>query len=136
MDQEQKEAAREAFARVQSLVFTLALENGWWDDFRRRCPDSGIPLGDPELTPKAYLEKLMMTVTELCEASDEVRHGHMAIRYRESDGKPEGYPIEMADAVIRLFDLAEASGFNLFDAILIKHAYNATRPHRHGDLPF
>lgn len=38
----------------------------------------------------------------------------------------------MADAVIRLFDLAGAMGHDLGRAIIEKHEYNKTRPFRHG----
>lgn len=46
--------------------------------------------------------------------------------------KPEGFPIEIADALIRIFDLAGAHGIDLDEAVRIKMAYNATRPVRHG----
>lgn len=39
---------------------------------------------------------------------------------------------EMADAYIRLLDLAEHRGIDLFDCAIQKHAYNLTRPHKHG----
>lgn len=40
---------------------------------------------------------------------------------------------EMADKVIRIFDEAGRSNVRLFRAIFLKHAYNATRPWRHGN---
>ena len=46
--------------------------------------------------------------------------------------KPCGIPSELADAVIRILDMAEAYGINLEQAILEKMAYNDTRSHRHG----
>lgn len=48
------------------------------------------------------------------------------------NGKPEGFDVELADAVIRIADLCGAFGINLAAAIELKHAYNQTRPHRHG----
>jgi NTP pyrophosphatase (non-canonical NTP hydrolase) len=47
-------------------------------------------------------------------------------------GKPEGFPVELADAVIRLFGLAYEAGIDLPAAIEEKLAYNATRPFKHG----
>lgn len=132
------EPSNQAFKQVQEMVFDLASRNGWWDDYSASI---GVDVAGARttiqlnVTPKARLEKLMMVVSEVTEALDDVRQDRMDITYRE-DGKPEGYPIELADAVIRLFDLAEADGIDLYEVIMIKHRFNETRPRRHGDLPF
>ena len=39
---------------------------------------------------------------------------------------------ELADAVIRIFDLAGLLKIQIGSYILEKHKYNRTRPHRHG----
>lgn len=44
----------------------------------------------------------------------------------------EAMSVELADAVIRCMDLAEALDLDLAGAIVAKVAYNATRPHKHG----
>jgi NTP pyrophosphatase (non-canonical NTP hydrolase) len=46
--------------------------------------------------------------------------------------KPEGLPIELADAVIRILDYCEYAGIDLGVAIRQKMAYNELRPYRHG----
>lgn len=46
--------------------------------------------------------------------------------------KPEGFAIEMADAVIRIGDLLEPLGLDLEQAIRQKHMYNQRRSYRHG----
>ncbi len=40
---------------------------------------------------------------------------------------------EIADIIIRGFDTANRLGINVGAAIAKKHAYNTTRPYRHGD---
>jgi len=41
-------------------------------------------------------------------------------------------PSELADIVIRVYDLAGALGIDLDAAIEVKHQYNVGRPYRHG----
>jgi hypothetical protein len=46
--------------------------------------------------------------------------------------KPEGFPVELADAVIRILDLASWLGIDIGAVMDMKIAYNKTRPHLHG----
>jgi hypothetical protein len=46
--------------------------------------------------------------------------------------KPEGIPSELADIVIRVGDATAEYGIDLAQEILLKQAYNSTRPHKHG----
>lgn len=41
---------------------------------------------------------------------------------------------ELADIIIRVLDTAGARGISIGRAVLLKMAYNATRPHMHGKL--
>lgn len=41
--------------------------------------------------------------------------------------KPQGVPIEFADVMIGLFYNAEREGFDLFEAVELKHAFNKQR---------
>lgn len=47
-------------------------------------------------------------------------------------GKPQGIASELADVIIRVLDMADEHEIPLVQAILDKHAYNQTRPYRHG----
>lgn len=100
----------------------------------------------------AITEKLALIHEEISEALGEIRSGHAAgkVYYRgdglvwdsqkyDTDGvgripmrKPEGFGIELADAVIRIADLAYLTGVDLGAAIIEKAEYNATRPRKHG----
>ena len=79
-------------------------------------------------------EYIALIHSELSECLEEFRSGHEAteIYYREEDGKPEGAAIELADAVIRCFDMAYVFGIDLEAAIKEKHEFNKTRPYMHG----
>lgn len=47
-------------------------------------------------------------------------------------GKMEGIPSELADVIIRVLDMAEHYGIDIEAALKEKHAYNLTRPYKHG----
>jgi len=90
--------------------------------------------------------KLLLIVSEVVEAHDEIRNGRAAnetyypTARPNEDGtwaewgtfKPEGVPSEIADTVIRCFDFAGTEGFDLGAIILEKLAYNSTRGYKHG----
>jgi len=74
---------------------------------------------------------LMLLVTEAGEAMDEYR-SHVMGSHIDSTGEPMGFPSELADIAILLFDIAYANGYDLEQEILDKTAYNETRSHKHG----
>lgn len=96
----------------------MAINKGW-HDCRRTAP-----------------ELLCLIHSELSEALEECRNGHEFTAIYYNGPKPEGVPIELADAVIRIADMCGAFGIDLAKAIEMKMAYNATRPRRHGGKLF
>jgi NTP pyrophosphatase (non-canonical NTP hydrolase) len=77
--------------------------------------------------------------SEVSEAFEDYRdHGQKllnVIRYEfggPNDGKPEGFPIELADVFIRLMDTCAGLGIDLDHAVSVKMKYNSTRPYRHN----
>lgn len=79
-------------------------------------------------------ELLCLVHSEISEALESYRDGDslQEIRMGDPGGKPEGFPVELADAVLRIFDLAGYQGVPLVEALKLKMRYNACRPHRHG----
>lgn len=96
--------------------------------------------------PRTIPEQIALMHSELSEALEEFRDGRKLneVRYEIPDveqgkffdaipaDKPVGFPIELADAIIRIADTAEHYGINLEEALRLKMAYNRTRPYRHG----
>ena len=141
---------------IRQLMFDVhenARTHGWWDAHK---VEEGGPLRD--LTVDEILSKIMLVVTELAEAVEEARlpgfdprqlywavfgapNGMLTReafftdqgREPRKDDKPEGFAVEIGDAVIRLLDLAGAMRIDLPKFIEIKHEYNKTREFRHGN---
>lgn len=74
--------------------------------------------------------RLMLIVSEIVEAHDEVRNGKPSIYTHE--GKPEGVAVELADAQIRISDYVWEFDEPLTGAIDIKAAFNRDRERMHG----
>lgn len=95
---------------LQNICHQLAKESGWWDDL----------LPPPRGT---VTEKLLLIHTEISEAVEGLRKDIM------DDHLPHRkmFEVELADALIRIFDLGGAMGLDLGGAMEEKLAYNATR---------
>lgn len=76
-------------------------------------------------------ERLALIHSEVSEALEDHRNGAFELRTDEC-GKPVGFPSEIVDVLIRVFDLAGQLGIDLDRAYEIKTAYNRTRSYRHG----
>ena len=125
------------FKQIQEVVHKLAIEKGWHS------------------VEATLTERIMLVVTELAEAVESIRNEEAAIWQAgeskdpligehkvikvypnspswQENRKPEGVLVELADAVIRIMDIAQSQCWDLENAIRVKHKYNATRPYRHG----
>lgn len=84
-----------------------------------------------------FERELMNIHAEISEAWEEIRDGHTPdeIYFSEDDsgnGKPEGVPIELADAIIRILHICGHRGWNIQEILEEKMMYNESRPYRHG----
>lgn len=97
---------------LRDEIHEYATEKGFWPD------QQNIP------------EKIALIHSEISEALE---------AYRRNVDKPDehvpqftNYTVELADAVIRILDLAGRDKLPIGEAIIAKLAYNKTRPHKHG----
>ena len=100
---------------TQQKIYATAKSKGWYDKER------------------TFGDVITLVHSELSEAYEEYRNGHEMVAIRIEKGKPEGIPVELADAVIRIFDCAEHYGIDLEAAIELKMWYNEKREYRHGN---
>ena len=100
---------------LQSVCHGASKASGWWTDL-----NTGQPI---QLTKTLISEKLMLIVTEVAEAMEGNRKDKM------DDHLPHRkmLEVELADAVIRIADLAGALDLNLGEAVQEKLQYNANR---------
>ncbi len=101
---------------LQQQCHDAAVASGWWIN-----PKTGQ---DPRDNPLCFSNKLMLIVSEVAEAMEGDRKSLM-------DDKLPHRPmreVELADAVIRIFDLAGAFGLDISGALVDKLNFNQVRP--------
>jgi NTP pyrophosphatase (non-canonical NTP hydrolase) len=104
----------EAVTRLVNACHNASFAAGWWT----RSDGSSI-----KTNPYCFSTKLMLIVSELAEAMEGDRKNKMDdhLPHRESR------EVELADALIRICDLAGAYNLDLAGAVVEKMAYNAQR---------
>lgn len=121
----QKQRVQPVLAELQAELHALACAKGWWD---LQVDHSASSDG---LRARSTVESLALITCEVAEAIECVRDGQLETTVRE-DGKIEGLGSEIADVVVRCFDLAGHLNLDLGELILRKHEYNKGRAYRHG----
>lgn len=94
---------------------SASYNSGWWSNL-----DTGE---DVELTVEMGLAKLMLVTTEISEAAEGLRKDLM------DDHLPDRkmVEVELADAVVRIFDLAGKMGLDIGGGLTDKVEYNKNR---------
>jgi len=106
--------AESAGMMLQSICHGAAAASGWWGSEK---------ISDPRGNPLCFSNKLALIHSEISEALEGDRKSKMDehLPHRQSR------EVELADAIIRCFDLGGAFGLDIGGAIAEKLAYNAQR---------
>lgn len=122
----QLESDKLAFAGriLQGQCHGASKAAGWWQDLKTGDDYQLHVISGTRLGKALVAEKLCLTHSEISEAMEGHRKGLM------DDKLPHRsmLEVELADAVIRIADLAGAMGLDLGGAIAEKMAFNAVRP--------
>lgn len=99
-------------------IHSKNIEAGWWND-----PETGESLLDKSYAPYVIATKMLLIGTEISEAVEGYRKDLM------DDKLPHRsmVEVELADALIRILDLAGALNCDLDGAIREKREFNKTR---------
>lgn len=100
---------------VIRMSHEISKQKGFWDKKERN-----------------FGEMIALCHSELSEALEEKRSGFEINYIYDKAMHLCGIPVELADCVIRIFDLCGYYGIELEDVILGKLQYNTQREYKHG----
>lgn len=102
--------------KLATECYKIACEHGWY----------------PEGKERNFGELLALIHSEVSEALESWRNNEPEVSF-SSDGKPEGWMFEIADVIIRSFDLLSSRNADVEYLLTTKMKYNTTRTFRHGN---
>lgn len=119
----------DAVEQLTWLCHGLADEAGWW-----KCQKTGLNLKDVISEPENDYERIVgpaLVAQKLCLIHSEVSEAMEGHRKNLMDDKlphRKMIEVELADAVIRIMDLAGAMNLDLGGALVEKLVFNTQRP--------
>jgi NTP pyrophosphatase (non-canonical NTP hydrolase) len=112
-----------------ALVNKESRARGWWEPMDNVLGGlvTGVRDKDIEFAVDAFTtQKIMLIVCELGEAVEAMRQDMYGLERKDT------FEDELADALLRLFDLIGERGIDIEKQMAWKINYNRTREHMHG----
>lgn len=107
---------------ISADIHLTSKAKGFWDWYYAH-------MDDPEAVNRYILSALMLSVTELAELAEGVRHDNPSDQHLPEFSSAE---VEAADAIIRILDMSNALKWRTPEALIAKLEYNKSRPYKHG----
>jgi len=125
--------ARQVINALAERCWITARRKGFWEDADAIRKRMGTLEAQAQVVDMAISQKTMLVVSELGEFIEALRTGTIL---DPDEHCPECWhgEVELADAVIRILDMAHQLKFNLGKAIIAKMAFNQSRPSKHDKL--
>ena len=118
---------KENINKICENIYQANKAKGFWED--REDLDKKYSGNELEFVKKASKAQMLALIhSEISEALEADRKNLMDNKLSHRTG----LEVELADAVIRIFDMAGGLGIDLGGAIEEKLNYNTTRPYKHG----
>lgn len=115
---------KKSISAIQSTCHGAAKDAGWWNDLATGEDYAEIIKGNTRFGKALFAEKLTLIHSEVSEAME----GHRKSLPDDKLPHRQMAEVELADALIRIMDLAGAMGYDMGSAIAEKLEYNASRP--------
>ena len=116
--------------KVARGIHTHNVAQGFWPG---KTDGNALGMGERNVG-----EALMLIVSEVAEAMEHYRDMSESPPVEElsywwlDNGKPDGFPVELVDVIIRCLDLLDAIGVDMDELLRAKLDYNHRRPYLHG----
>jgi hypothetical protein len=138
IDAEYEEVIRKGITVLALQVHQTAVDHGWWDvDGGNRNMGEMIALMHSELSEALECDRNHEPVLWF-KHEGFIGQGSVSDmpEYQGKLGKPEGIASEFADTIIRILDTCQRLDIPIAEALIRKHNFNLTRPHRHGNKAY
>lgn len=109
-------------------VFESNKKQGFWEDYKNMMNDADTASCEKTVKSLFVAQRLALITSEISEALEADRKDLMDDKLTHR----KGLEVELADALIRILDMAGGMELDLGGAVEEKLAYNKTRAYKHG----